>query len=124
MLVDKSIPDGEECRCKRLAKIIHCTDCGSRAVERKVRPEVITVNDKKYTVAMYTCRRCGFKFNDMSRLTCNAPLPQLSVRGARVMDSALENLSYEERKKLAFDALKGVKPSAPASIADEIDKGE
>lgn len=105
-LIDGSQDEFAKCQCGRNMREIHCTDssCGSFAVERKSRREIIEVETEKgkfkIDVDCFRCRRCGFRFNDKDRYNCQAPKRGLSVKAQRVGDAAqvsLAGLSETER---------------------------
>jgi hypothetical protein len=101
MLIDKSIDSDEKCRCERLKREIHCTDCGSFQIIRRAKFVEVETDKGKFPVHQYFCRRCSFVFNDIDRHTnCNAPEQALSIRAQRAGDKvreAVANMSLEER---------------------------
>jgi late competence protein required for DNA uptake (superfamily II DNA/RNA helicase) len=119
-LYDKALGSDELCRCKRNAREIHCCECGSTAIEKR-KPLATTNEGLLVFLNKYYCRRCTHKFMDVDRVACDAPLPQLSVKAQRTEDTIVDSLTFEERKKIVFEQLKGVKPK-PSSISDEIDE--
>jgi transposase-like protein len=126
MITDRLAPQTGKCGCGRNANEVHCPDCGSIAIEGKTRSERLVVDGRVIDVRVWRCRRCGYRFNDVNRATCNAPALQLLVSEQRKLDTAQtaietiatsigqdESLSYDERKAKLFELLSGKKPTKP-----------
>lgn len=106
-LYDNRFSNEDTCRCARPARVIHCVDCGSLAIEKK-KPVKTTIDGLLVFLSVYHCRRCAFKFMDKDRIACNAPQPQMSVKAQRVVDGIadvlIENENSPEFKNLLEQA--------------------
>lgn len=97
-IIDRTfLNNDDQCCCGRLMREVHCVDCGSFNIEGKRKSDFIPVEStgenggkvfKKFEIKRYTCRRCGFAFNDRQRYNqeCKATPPQLSVKAQRTAD--------------------------------------
>lgn len=87
------------CKCSRpfdCLRNLHCPLCGSISLVAAIRHGEFRnwrINDKtiKVYAVGYTCRRCHFIFTDLDTfLSCEAPLPQPSMREVRQTEKANE----------------------------------
>ena len=116
--IDNSVPSDLRCKCGRKLNEIHCTECGSFAVERRnklIQVEIDSPEGKhKVLSKQWHCRRCSFKFAELTRIfSCNAALLQLSIKAQRAEDKIKEEIkkmederTLEQRKKDCFDELR------------------
>lgn len=118
-LLDETFSQDMKCKCERPMHVIHCIACGSYAIEKKRRAVTATLvmedgSEKKFSVPMFVCRRCGCGFDDTKRLRCQARPTPMSVKAQRVLDSTQDELtkiknddklSYDEKKVQLFNFL-------------------
>lgn len=103
MIPDHSIPDGVKCTCGRNMNEVHCPNCGSFHLERRLRgfkPDEIG----------YRCQRCKLLFEDKLRAQCEAKPQQLmrTVRAEEQLNEIVRNMTPEQRREAAFETLRKI----------------
>jgi hypothetical protein len=115
-----------ECDCGRSRKIKHCTECGSTAFYAMVSLDrTVSVDDTTVVIRTYRCRRCGNKYDDLTK--CHAPLVAVSEAEKRTnvsVSDAVKNLSLEERKALVNRTLSNISKSGNVSPKNAVNAFE
>jgi hypothetical protein len=121
-IIDRLYDETFKCSCGRLAREIHCSDCGSFNVEGKTKVVEIEVEVEgrglqRLYLKQWKCRRCGFRFNERDRLRCHAPEQGLSIKAQRTADLVTETIVGipENERRAKLEEMFGKKLKGPVN---------